>query len=273
MATGLRALSALTLSLTLTAVGLGGPAQARAGTPLPDLGLLREGRTPAPLTGGAALRPRAASTTLTDGQYVVRLREAPVTSYSGGVAGLAATEPATGQDLQPHSAAAEKYRAHLGEAQRDVLDDLGVNARQTYTTAFNGFTAELTGAQATTLAKDPRVAAVSKAQVVKADAATLGGSGETTGAGAAPKPVPGKGSGVVVGVIDTGIWPESASFAATMPAPKGWHGTCQVGDGFPATACNGKIVGARYRNAGLCSGLQAGGEGPRWEGRQARAVP
>ncbi|GAA2855630.1 hypothetical protein [Actinoplanes cyaneus] len=28
----------------------------------------------------------------------------------------------------------------------------------------------------------------------------------------------------------------------------------------------------RYRNAGQCSGLQAGGEGPRWEG-QARAVP
>lgn len=29
----------------------------------------------------------------------------------------------------------------------------------------------------------------------------------------------------------------------------------------------------RYLDAGQCSGLQAGGEGPRWEGRQARAVP
>ncbi|WFE23164.1 hypothetical protein O7621_07590 [Solwaraspora sp. WMMD937] len=28
-----------------------------------------------------------------------------------------------------------------------------------------------------------------------------------------------------------------------------------------------------YRNAGQCSGVQAGGEGPRWEGRRARAVP
>ncbi|MFC8847014.1 MULTISPECIES: hypothetical protein [unclassified Micromonospora] len=27
-----------------------------------------------------------------------------------------------------------------------------------------------------------------------------------------------------------------------------------------------------YQNAGQCSGLQAGGEGPCWEGRQARAV-
>ncbi|AGL16070.1 S8 family serine peptidase [Actinoplanes sp. N902-109] len=246
MATSLRALSALTLSLTLTVVGLGGPAQARAGTPLPDLGLLRDGRTPAALTGGAALHPDAAGPAHTDGQYVIRLREAPVTSYAGGVAGLAATRPAAGQELQAHSAAAEKYRAHLGEAQRDVLDDLGVTARQSYTTAFNGFTAKLTGAQATKLAQDPRVAAVSKAHMVKADAATLGSPGTAARPGVTAKPVPGKGSGVVVGVIDTGIWPESASFAATMPAPKGWHGTCQVGDGFPASACNGKIVGARY---------------------------
>jgi len=28
-----------------------------------------------------------------------------------------------------------------------------------------------------------------------------------------------------------------------------------------------------YRVAGQCSALQGGGEGPRWEGRQARAVP
>ncbi|MDR7277334.1 S8 family serine peptidase [Catenuloplanes atrovinosus] len=267
MATSLRALSALTLSLILTAVGLGGPAQARADTPLLDLGLLREGRTPSALTGGAALRPNAASAALTDGQYVVRLREAPVTSYDGGVAGLAATKPAAGQELQPHSAAAEKYRAHLNEAQRDVLDDLGVKARQTYTTAFNGFTAKLTGAQATELAKDPRVAAVSKAQIVKVDAATLGGPGKTAGTAAKTQPVPGKGSGVVIGVIDTGIWPESASFASTMPAPKGWHGTCQVGDGFPASACNGKIVGARYFADGW---LEMAGELPKGEILSAR---
>ncbi|AGZ40831.1 hypothetical protein [Actinoplanes friuliensis] len=39
-------------------------------------------------------------------------------------------------------------------------------------------------------------------------------------------------------------------------------------------ADDGRIGGTSgYRNAGQCSGLQAGGEGPRWEGRQARAVP
>ncbi|HEU5111514.1 MAG TPA: S8 family serine peptidase, partial [Micromonosporaceae bacterium] len=57
---------------------------------------------------------------------------------------------------------------------------------------------------------------------------------------------PGTGAGVVIGVIDSGIWPESQSFARSMPAPPGWHGTCQTGAQFPASACNGKILGARY---------------------------
>ncbi|WP_045747514.1 hypothetical protein [Actinoplanes rectilineatus] len=42
-------------------------------------------------------------------------------------------------------------------------------------------------------------------------------------------------------------------------------------DDFDLTERMHQLTG--YRNAGQCSGLQAGGEGPRWEGRQARAVP
>ncbi|WP_274526881.1 S8 family serine peptidase, partial [Micromonospora foliorum] len=60
------------------------------------------------------------------------------------------------------------------------------------------------------------------------------------------KPGPGTGAGTVIGVLDTGIWPESASFAKKMPAPATWHGTCQTGVAFVAEHCNGKIVGARY---------------------------
>ncbi|WP_127498928.1 S8 family serine peptidase [Actinoplanes solisilvae] len=235
------------LTTTIAGLGVAGPASARPGD-LPDLGLGRSDRTPATLTGGAAHRTAAQPKPI-DGHYVVRLREAPVTSYAGGVSGLAATRPAAGQELEPHSTAAENYRRHLGETQRDLLTDLGVKARQTYTTAFNGFAAELTAAQATALAKDPRVAAVTPSRLVKADAATPAPKPTTPAATAQQQTGDkgrGKGSGVVVGVIDTGIWPESASFAAKMPAPKGWRGTCQTGDGFPVTACNGKIVGARY---------------------------
>nr|MDT0661391.1 GntR family transcriptional regulator [Micromonospora sp. DSM 115978] len=46
-------------------------------------------------------------------------------------------------------------------------------------------------------------------------------------------------------------------------------GVLKPGDRLPST----RQLMERYRNAGQCSGLQAGGEGPRWEGRQARVVP
>ena len=69
------------------------------------------------------------------------------------------------------------------------------------------------------------------------------------------------GEDVIVGVIDSGIYPEHPSFADTPIAPDGtrryigpsydappasWHGTCQEGERFPATSCNNKLIGARF---------------------------
>lgn len=65
------------------------------------------------------------------------------------------------------------------------------------------------------------------------------------------------GEGVVVGILDSGIWPESTSFADPDPAgkayvapPASWTGTaCEFGAaGGPADApftCNNKLIGAR----------------------------
>ncbi|CAL0328180.1 unnamed protein product [Lupinus luteus] len=52
-------------------------------------------------------------------------------------------------------------------------------------------------------------------------------------------------SDVIVGVIDTGIWPESDSFSDQDfgPIPKNWKGTCAGGKNF---TCNKKIIGARF---------------------------
>ncbi|KAK2968583.1 hypothetical protein RJ640_009411 [Escallonia rubra] len=57
-------------------------------------------------------------------------------------------------------------------------------------------------------------------------------------------------SDIIIGVLDTGIWPESDSFKdeGFGPPPSKWKGACQTTN----FTCNNKIVGARhYRSDGL----------------------
>jgi hypothetical protein len=58
------------------------------------------------------------------------------------------------------------------------------------------------------------------------------------------------GRGRVVGVVDSGIWPENPSFAALPGArgrgPRGFRGACTEGEQWDTSDCNSKIVSARY---------------------------
>ncbi|XP_038722514.1 subtilisin-like protease SBT5.6 [Tripterygium wilfordii] len=57
------------------------------------------------------------------------------------------------------------------------------------------------------------------------------------------------GEDVIVGIIDSGVWPESKSFSdkGMRPIPESWKGDCSmVGEDFNSSHCNRKIIGARY---------------------------
>ncbi|CAK8562881.1 unnamed protein product [Lathyrus sativus] len=64
------------------------------------------------------------------------------------------------------------------------------------------------------------------------------------------------GKDIIIGNLDTGVWPESKSFSdeGYGPIPKKWKGICQVAKGNPDQFyCNRKLIGARYFAKGYLS--------------------
>lgn len=257
----------LTLAGAGTVAGAGTASAASTGSPrVADSGLdftPAENGDRVDLTGGGGrtgksdTKPEVAPTG--PGRYVVELAEEPVSTYTGGISGLARTRPAPGKRLEPHSAAAKAYRQHLGNQRSAVAEAAKVKVDQVYTTAFDGFSATLTPTQVDALKRDKRVRSVTASRAFSINQASPGEATPTptpaAPTGAAPaavqtpagsKPGSDTGAGIVIGVLDSGIWPDSPSFAKAMPAPAGWHGTCQTGYAFVVEHCNGKIVGARY---------------------------
>jgi subtilisin family serine protease len=200
--------------------------------------------------------PAAASHAYTAGRYIVTFADEPVASYNGYARGYAATQPRRGQKLNAGSAAAQAWQAHLESGHDRALARVGATKIYDYTITNNAVAADLTADQATRLSKMSGVLALSKDKLAKPETTYsphfLGldaQGGLWSQLGGAPR----AGAGLVVGVIDTGIWPENPSFAGKtgIPVPATWHGRCVAGENFAASTCNDKLVGARYYLAGF----------------------
>jgi len=209
--------------------------------------------------------------------YIVQLRDAPVASYTGNVAGLQATQVGEGQYLDVRASAVQAYRAHLAREQDKLLASLGsrVKPSHRYSISFNGFAARLTLAQVQRLKASGKVRQVTLDSVRVADTvstpAFLGLDGAAGFWSHQRKGVQLQGEDIVIATIDSGVQPENPAFYDHVDAngvpvatggtlaygapPAHWLGGCTVAPAFPASACNHKLVGARVFNTGwLASG-------------------
>ncbi|KAL8468349.1 hypothetical protein ACS0TY_031538 [Phlomoides rotata] len=127
-----------------------------------------------------------------------------------------------------------------------------------YKNAINGFSALLTPQEATTISEMDGVISVFHSHPRKSRLHTTrswdfvslleanGDPSKANGEELLRKASSGK--NVIVGVLDTGVWPESESFNddGMEPIPPSWKGICQPGVAFNSSHCNRKLVGARY---------------------------
>src|SRR3954447_14346722 len=199
---------------------------------------------------------RAGGQAYSAGRYIVSFTDEPVASYTGYAKGFQATQPARGHKLNANSAAAEAWSTHLTARHDAALARVGAAKIYDYTVTNNAVAARFTGRQATVLSKMPGVLALTKDRLAHPDTTfsphflgldANGGIWDQLGGPA------NAGKGLVVGVIDTGIWPENPYFAGhtRVPVPRTWHGTCVPGEQWPTNTCNDKLVGARYYYAGF----------------------
>ncbi|MGD8852700.1 MAG: S8 family serine peptidase [Gammaproteobacteria bacterium] len=201
--------------------------------------------------------------------YIIRMADDPVVAYEGGIAGLPATKPGKAQKINPNSASVRGYVAHLASRHDAALRAVGASDKKVYSYSytFNGFAAVLTSEQAASMAAQPGVVSVQPDVLRQLETDnTPDFLGLTAEGGLWDMGY--EGEDVIIGVIDTGIWPEHPSFSdqedltdrpgnsgkrtrAYGSPPADWYGDCQSGERWSQDDCNNKLIGARYFKDGF----------------------
>lgn len=193
-------------------------------------------------------------------QYIVQLKGAPAANRNDNNSIPDRLDGVLNNiKYDANSAASLAYRQTLVNNQNQVMQSVGVNnAVYTYEHSFNGFAATLSTSQVAKLKSNPNVLNVWPDELLQMDTAntpeflglTAPGGLHTLGT---------KGENVIIGVVDSGIWPENPSIRDDMPgntfAPivetrPDWAGECDTGTD-ETFLCNNKLIGARYFKDGF----------------------
>ncbi|KAG8389147.1 hypothetical protein BUALT_Bualt02G0198900 [Buddleja alternifolia] len=144
---------------------------------------------------------------------------------------------------------------HLSFLDKSIANEEDSSSRllYSYASAMEGFAAQLSTFEVETLKKSKEVIAVRldrRLEIHTTYSYKFLGLSPTREGGAWMKSKFGRGT--IIGLLDTGIWPESPSFddEGMPPVPRKWKGLCQVGQDFNASNCNNKLIGARYFSKG-----------------------
>ena len=193
-------------------------------------------------------------------------------SYTGDVAGLAATSPAvTGVPLDANTAAVAAYD-NYAEGQTALISSAVQTAvpvaqlGSDYQTAYGGVAATIPANSVGDLLNVPGVAAVqldTLSQPQDDNTSFIGATNVWPSLGGSAN----AGSNTTIGVIDTGVWPENPMFApGTLSAPAGGLKGCQFGDGSDVAhlgapfACNNKLIGAYAKMATYMANVATDGQ-------------
>ncbi|KAL5703888.1 hypothetical protein ACHQM5_022382 [Ranunculus cassubicifolius] len=165
-------------------------------------------------------------------------------------------------DLKPPSFSDVEhwYRSTLQSLSFNLQDSQKseeVNLSHVYRIVFHGFAAELTPQQVELLKTRPEVLAIFPNQILQLHTTRSPQFLGLLNRNNAPYPLglikdSDYGSNVVIGVLDTGVWPESDSYKDTglTSIPSHFKGECVEGEMFNKSHCNNKLVGARYFSNG-----------------------
>ncbi|HTE62531.1 MAG TPA: S8 family serine peptidase, partial [Solirubrobacteraceae bacterium] len=213
------------------------------------------------LTGTADARGGGGATAGSAGRggsdvYLVLLTEAPVAGYEGGTPGFQPTKPARGRKLDKTNPSVQRYAGYLRSRHAAVAGGVGAARIYDYEYSLNGFAATLNKRQVAALQASKDVVSVrrdSLSHPTTDNTPTFLGLNAPGGIWSQLGGQADAGEDVIVGVVDTGIWPEHPSFADTGygPPPAGWNGACQRGEQWTTRDCTDKLIGARYFSKGF----------------------